>query len=357
MSTSGRRIRGSGLRLAVGAGLAALLSLSMTGVALASATPAATRPGAAAPRPAATGRTDVYTRDNVGDTGVEPNPSGLPFWASPDIKVCQTAYGCAADQPLSVGATDYVFVNLNNNGPYGSGVGTGTLYVYYTLLGGAAQWPTDWTTIGAVGVSVYPGVTTVTVPWVNVPDDGPSPGAHFCLLTRWVSGTDPMVWEGPNTQANTIANNNLSWHNVAPIGVTVGTTTGAPFALGNVLATPARNDLVFTEPGKGFETAGGIVVVDLGQDLFERWKAAGGQGVGIKPIGGTRIQLVEPARARIVGLTVDPGKRPQIQLSFTATTKAAGQFTLDVTQVGPGDDGGKPADIGGVEYDLTVNGQ
>src|SRR5262249_9018969 len=157
-------------------------------------------------------------------TGVEPNPN-TSVWSSPDIKVCQTAIGCASDQPLVVGGTSYVFVNLNNPGPYGSGVGSGTLYVYWTLLGGAAQWSANWTLIGGVGVVAYPGVTSVPVPWINVPDDGPAPGAPFCLLTRWVSGTDPMVSEGLNTLANAVANNNIAWHNLAPIGVTAGTTS------------------------------------------------------------------------------------------------------------------------------------
>jgi hypothetical protein len=45
----------------------------------------------------------------------------------------------------------------------------------------------------------------VTIPWVNVPDDRPTPWAHFCLMPRWVSPTDPMTSEGPNS----LANNNL----------------------------------------------------------------------------------------------------------------------------------------------------
>lgn len=345
MNTQDRPMRRSGLRLAIGAALTALLALSMAGVALADS-------GGA--RLAAPGRTDAYTRDQVGDTGIEANPSGLPFWASPDIKVCQTALGCASDQPLVVGGTTYVFINLNVPGPYGSGVSNGTMNVYYTLLGGAAQWPTDWTQIGAVAVAASPGVTTVTIPWFNVPDDGPAPGAHFCLLTRWTSGTDPMTFEGPNTVANTTANNNISWHNVAPIPLTVGSGTTVPFAIGNVLTVPTANDLVFGQPGARFDAVGGTVVVDLGEQLFQRWRQAGARGTAIRPIGGTKIQVLDLNKGRIAGVTINPGERPQVLLTFTATQAASAVFPVTVTQVGPGEAEAAPTDIGGVEFDLTV---
>jgi hypothetical protein len=167
-----------------------------------------------------------------------------------------------------------------------------------------------------------------------------------------------MVFEGPNTVANTTANNNISWHNLAPITLTThsGGTTGTtlPFAVGNVLKVPAKSDLVFTEPGNRFAAVGGTVTVDLGQVLFERWKESGAQGTAIKPVGGTRVQILDPAKARIAGLTVNPGERPQVAVTFAATN-GAGKFTIDVDQVGPGAENAAPSDIGGVEFDLIVN--
>ncbi|MEV6520368.1 hypothetical protein AB0M43_00325 [Longispora sp. NPDC051575] len=336
----------SRLRLALGVALTAVLAVSLGGAALADN---------GGSRAALSNRTDAYTRDQVGDNGTESNPSTVPVWASPDIRVCQTALGCAADQPLIVGSTAYIFVTLNNAGPYGSGPSSGTLNVYSTLLGGAATWSSQFTQFGSVAVTAYPGVTTVTVPWVNVPDDGPLPGAHFCLLTRWVSPTDPMTSEGPNAIANTIANNNISWHNVDPINVSVGNVgTQSPFHLGNVTATATLNDLAFGQPGRRLETVGGTIIVDLGPALFQRWQQNGAKGTAIRAIGGTRIQVLDPGKARISGVTVNPGERPQVALTFTATQAASEIIPITVTQFGPGKAGAAPTDIGGVEYRLTV---
>ncbi|MBV1856487.1 hypothetical protein [Catellatospora tritici] len=348
MNTADRPKRRSGLRLVIGAALTALVVISAAGVAVA---------GSGGAQPTASGRTDAYTRDQVGDIGIEPNPSALPFWASPDIKVCATALGCAADQPLTVGGTAYIFITLNNPGPYGSGVSTGVMNVYWTLLGGAAQWPTDWTSIGAVAVTAAPGVTTITIPWINVPDDGPAPGAHFCLLSRWVSPTDPFTFEGPNTVANTTANNNISWHNVAPIPVVTSSSSGTtvPFAIGNVAGVPTANDLVFGEGAdRHFAAVGGKVVVDLGAQLFQRWVQAGAKGTGIQRIGGTKIAILDLAKARIAGITINPGERPQVLLMFTAAQPTTTVFPITVTQFGPGQAGAQPTDIGGVRYDVTV---
>jgi hypothetical protein len=103
-------MRRSGLRLITGAALTALLAISVGGVALAG-------PG----QPPPSFRTDAFTRDQVTDGGFEPNPNGMGY-LSPDIRVCQTAIMCAADQPLIVGSTAYIFINVNVPGPYGSGV-------------------------------------------------------------------------------------------------------------------------------------------------------------------------------------------------------------------------------------------
>jgi hypothetical protein len=332
------RMRAGARRVLLGAGLVALLTTSL-------ATPSLGAPKA----PAASGRTDVFIRDVVGDTGIEPDPTTASILSSPDIRSCNTAIMCAADQAPIVGGTSYVFVNLNNPGPYGSGVSSGTLYVYYTTIGTAANWPADWTPIGAVAVTSYPGVTTVTVPWVGVPSAG-----HFCLLARWVSGTDPMVFEGPNTQLNAKTNNNIAWHNIATGGIFWGGHPVVfPLTIGNVTTTRTLNDLVFTEPAGHFETVG-TITLDLGP-LYAGWVQGGAKGTGISRTGGTSVILTDPANARISGLAVDPGTKPQTTLTFASTQQVTGQYVLDVSQQGPGVTGGPMVDLGGAEYYVTVS--
>ncbi|PWW63281.1 hypothetical protein [Actinokineospora spheciospongiae] len=127
-----------------------------------------------------TAATDVYIRDHVGDTGVEPHSASV--WTSPDVKVCPTSVECTTSQNPEVGSVNHIFVKLNNPGPRGSGADVGNLDVYRSTPGGGTGWSADWTSIGGVlGVSVAAsGTTTVVIPWPDVP--GPD------LFARWREG-------------------------------------------------------------------------------------------------------------------------------------------------------------------------
>jgi von Willebrand factor type A domain-containing protein len=288
-------------------------------------------------------QTDVFMHDQPTDTGVETNPNGT-VWSSPDIKVCPTTADCAGGQPV-VGSTSYVHVKLHNPGPYGSGPGLGTLKVYYTAQGGAAVWnPSgggNWTAIGQQSVTVPAGATVVKIPWVNVPGPG-----HFCLLARWVSATDPMTYaEVSNTVLNAKNNNNIAWRNVDTIRVKPGQPGHGPFTVGNGTDKAIKTDLVFTSPAKPFIGAG-TLEIDLGPRLFERWKQGGGEGVGVKQVGETSLQVTDPKQSRIAGLLVNPGERFETKLTFTGEQR--GEFVQHVVQFD------ETGDIGGVEFQVIV---
>ncbi|MFI5927803.1 hypothetical protein ACIA3K_17660 [Micromonospora sp. NPDC051543] len=334
MGKVGKHLRRSTLAVLTGAALAALLAV----------TAATAAPGEAPQGKAASAaRTDVYIKDVAADTGIQPH-SYSPLWASPDIKVCPTAVECAVSQNPIVGVTNYLFVKLRNPGPYGSGIGSGVLRIYRTTPGGGATWPTHWTQIGAASVTVYPGVTTVTIPWTGVPGPG-----HFCLLARWVSPTDPMTFEGPSNSVNTLHNNNIAWRNVDSVRLTPGgPRVVRPFAIGNVTTAETRNDLVFTQPAE--QARGARVVVDLGPTLFERWEATGKVGTGVRQVGKTEVEIVEPAKASINGLVLKPGERLEFSLAFSTDTVLTKETAFNVTQFGPDADGTEGADLGGVQY-------
>ncbi|MFG1955681.1 hypothetical protein [Micromonospora sp. NPDC048830] len=341
MGNVGRRVRRSALAVLTGAALAAVLTVTAAGAA-----PVVAQPDKAA---AVAARTDVYIRDVAADVGVQPHGFN-PLWASPDIKVCPTAVECAVSQNPIVGVTNYIFVKLRNPGPYGSGTDSGVLRVYRTTPGGGAVWPIHWTQIGAANVIVPAGTTTVTIPWNGVPGPG-----HFCLLARWVSQTDPMNFEGPDVSINTRYNNNIAWRNVDSVRIIVGgPVIVRPFAIGNSLTVPARSDLVFAQPGEPFQGVGGRVFADLGQTLFERWRAGGMVGTGVRPVGGTQVEIVDPTKASIGNLLLNPGERVEFSLGFTAAVASAKEFVLDVTQFGPDTSGAERADLGGVEYLINV---
>ncbi|MFJ6194965.1 hypothetical protein [Micromonospora sp. NPDC092111] len=292
-------------------------------------------------------RTDVYIQDIASDTGLEPHGAIYSsFFNSPDIKICPTAVECASSTNPVVGSTSYIFVNLRNNGPYGSGIGNGTLKAYYTTSGGGANWPAHWTPIGSKPLVVAPGVTTTSIAWNNVPSIG-----HFCLLLRWESPTDPMLFEGTSTSINTQYNNNIAWKNAntVPAGGGGGVIV-RPYALANALAVPARYDLAFRPVGE--PVPGAQIVADLGPELFQRWRAAGAPGEGIRVVGENSIQIVDPYKAQIKDLLINPDERPVLSLSFATSQVLQKSYLLQVVQVGPVKELGEKYDVGGVDYTI-----
>jgi hypothetical protein len=332
--------------------------LKITAVAalVASFLSAASVTGAAAPGTGAgiTAATDVYIRDYVGDAGVEPHSNSV--WTSPDIKVCPTSVECAVSQNPEVGSVNYIFVKLNNPGPYGSGADIGSLDVYRSSPGGGTGWNADWTSIGGIlGLSVAAsGVTTAVIPWPDVPGPG-----HFCLLARWESANDPMSFaEGPNTVLNTQRNNNIAWRNVDSVDLFSGRPEIRPYALGNPGRTQIATDLAFNDVRNGFLAAGGKLTVDLGPDLFARWRQGGGRATGVRQVGEYSFEISDFKQARFFGVLLSPQTRPELKLQFSAATGARkGSHVIRVNQFAPLDDtqpGTALPDVGGVEYQVAI---
>jgi len=293
-------------------------------------------------------RSDVFIRDQVADTGVEPNGNSL-FWNSPDIKVCPTTADCEPGgiQPV-VGALNYIHVRLNNPGPYGGGDSSGTLKVYRTTPGGSTNWHPvtngDWTFIGQKSLTVPTGGTTVAkIPWKPVPGPG-----HFCLLARWVSASDPMGYpEVSDTALNTKRNNNVAWRNFQTIRVKPLSPGRSWFAVGNATEREIKTDLVITSPDRPL-VGSGRVVIDLGPRLFELWRQSGGHAEGIKQVGETSVEVADPKRAALVGLPIRPGERFTTELTFVGGAEP-GEFVQHIVQHVDGED------IGGVGYGITVD--
>ncbi len=300
-----------------------------------------------------TADTDVYIRDYVGDAGVEPHSNSV--WTSPDIKVCPTPVECATSQNPEVGSMNYIFVKLNNPGPYGSGADIGNLDVYRSSPGGGTGWSPspDWTSIGGVlGLSVAAsGVTTAVIPWPDVPGPG-----HFCLLARWVSANDTMSFaEGPNTVLNTQRNNNIAWRNVDSVDLFAGVVEERPYALGNPGSRQIATDLAFTDVRNGFLAAGGRLTVDLGPELYARWREGGGRATGVKQTGEYAFEISDFRQARFYGVLLSPRTRPELKLRFSlGAGYSKGSHVIRVNQFAPLGEGTRPVDVGGVEYQVTI---
>jgi hypothetical protein len=320
-------------------------------VAVVAATVLSATPALSAPPPGPTANGDVYIRDQASDFGFEPSSGSV--WSSPDIWVCEMndllmngPTGCTSVNPLIPGNNYVVAVRMNNPAPTVP-VG-GDLHVYWSALGGGALWPGDWTEIGAVyGLSVPGGGTIGLIPWYAA--DLPTVVTHFCLLARWVSGSDPMtVAELPNSNTvyNTQQNNNIAWHNMDILNLKKFDRYVVPFVLRKPIPDPRTllTNLVLTQP-KPFA---GRLTVDLGPTLAARWRQNGQRGVGVRPVGETQVEVVDPRQATIIGLPINTDERFETRMTFQSTD-VAGQFQLRAFQTDA-----QGVDLGGAQFDVTV---
>ncbi|MEV0732510.1 hypothetical protein [Polymorphospora sp. NPDC050346] len=209
MAISGSRVRRAATALLAGVAVAGLLG----------ATAAAAPPDATPDRLMTV--TDVWMRDVSGDVGLQPH-SGSPIWASPDLKICPTAVGCFSSVSPVVGGTNHIVTTLRNPGPYGEGTDTGTLAFYRSSPSGSLVWPTAWTFVTSVIVTVPTGGTTVSVPWISVPGPG-----HFSLIAVWRSLNDPLSPLTPDILTNVRNNNNIVWRDLDSVALLAGGGLGA----------------------------------------------------------------------------------------------------------------------------------
>jgi Metallo-peptidase family M12 len=156
---------------------------------------------------------NVWMKDTWNDSGLEPDPAtaGEGMWQSPYIWIRNTQdvdllHQHQHENP-EFGATNWVYVKLHNGGP----IANGELKVYYANANVSLAWPSGWTLIGSVPLSIGASTSKVAeLAWSGLPGTG-----HYCLVARWESPTDPMtVAEGPDIGVNTRNNNNIVWRNV-----------------------------------------------------------------------------------------------------------------------------------------------
>jgi hypothetical protein len=291
-------------------------------------------PGAGVAGPTATG--DVFMRDDPNDKGVEPNLE-QHVWNSPDIEL----------PFLVLGDTTLIRVRLNNDGPDPI---TGNLQLFYTELGTAAKWWNDWKPIKVVSdVTVPRGGHTEDVRWEKVPGEG-----HFCLLARWESSQDPMKFPeffGSSTYTNVQNNNNLAWKNVNLVRFRFHLWYLQTIRIRNPEPDPRLYHLVVTQPSDRPFTRTGRLVLDLGPTLAERWKQTGQQGVGVRPVGATQVEITDPRRAVVQNLWLNPDDQLDVDLGFWANagTATSEPYPVNVIQT---DTQGR--NVGGLDLTAVV---
>ena len=306
------------------------------------------------------GRLDVWMKDRWNDTGVEPDPltAGQPMWESPYIWVrnsqdTQLIHQHEHQNP-EFGSPNWAYVKLHNGGPSASG----TLHLYAAPASSGLAWPTSFTEIGAVPVTIAANSTNVVeVPWPSLPGTG-----HYCLVARWDSPSDPMHSEGADINANTIANNNIIWRNVNIVDLSADADQSFSFTVRN----PSREQAVLANvrivlPRNAnklsFADVGEIVLqmnprlLEAGRDLALR---------GIRRDGDRMLVAPGSDVAEIGGLVLRPGAEGQVKVNVrrppTAYPRDVFRIRIEQWLVGENNRSGAAPNrlLGGVTYDVST---
>ncbi len=169
-------------------------------------------------------------RDNVADTGSDPNVTTTIGWESPDVWVRQIADGITVGQPILGGQPSVVYVKVTNKGkgPY-PGAGNDVVRLYWAKAQTGLSWPAPWDGLipkqGAQIIppqpigTILPGQTTsIQFNWTDTPNpvDYPGNDGHFCLLAFVTKATSPEFegFQGPDLNQNVLKFSNVAWRNI-----------------------------------------------------------------------------------------------------------------------------------------------
>ena len=328
---------------------------------------------------------DLYMKDQTTDSGIEPNPSTLAYYATPDIWVRNVNDGGTMHQNPEAGQTNYVYVRVRNRGYQSSPATSSKLKLYWAKASTGLAWTFPWTgatyfcsgnTVnigGQIGLTqTIPSVssgsfTTLVFAWTPPkPTDYPCFGAdasHFCLLARIeTSTTNPYGMAFPETSSlgdNVKKNNNIVWKNVSVVNLLPDMSsfrTSVLIAGAKLLRrTFTTTDIVFAVPTeKGNNNILGVATVDIDLGPFtDGWLKNGGKVEGGK-IGedrtGRTVIRVAATKGRIYGVPIDPAQIGSITVAVTPLQFSPGLLYLfDVQQVD------KTGVIGGERFDIQFN--
>jgi len=191
----------------------------------------------------------------------------------------------------------------------------------------------------------------VEAQWNNLPGTG-----HFCMVARWVSGSDPMrTPETTDINANVRANNNIVWRNLNIVDLVHDSSGDASFTVRNPGKERIVTSLVIRSPKNELENSfirHGQVTVRLDDVLMKAWRQGGGKGRGFKFDGRTFV-VTDPAGAVFENLVLyrEVG---HVSLAFKRLPNTPRRtFIIDALQLMPTVSRYGPT--GGVSYEIHTD--
>lgn len=192
----------------------------------------------------------------------------------------------------------------------------------------------------------------------NINDPG-----HVCLIARIeTSSASPFGMtfsETSDINYNTRQNNKVAWRNVHVVDTFPGPFKMIHFLVGDTTPRPVTAGLLFgavlNAEGANFAKAG-TVRIDLGPELFKRWRKATADARGMEVLSDGVLRM-SAARAELKGIPLRPGETFPVRLTFELNrdyqpTKKGAPIAFDVVQTGMP---GKPdAVVGGNRYNIDL---
>jgi Zn-dependent metalloprotease len=197
---------------------------------------------------------DIYVRDNLTDTGLEPFP-GAFLWASPDIinrtAPSQNPNGQFANlnddglwENVEFGQDNYVYVRLQNRGAH---PGDATISLYFSPATTFGT-PGSWTHIGILlETGIAPGALRIAGPLTFPKASIPVPG-HYCMIAVVTSAFDPApdltCIATVSDYLNAVRNsNNIAYRNMDVVDLTSASSDAVDVNVQNLQNVPDTFDL------------------------------------------------------------------------------------------------------------------
>jgi hypothetical protein len=291
--------------------------------------------------------TNVWMKDTWNDTGLEPDPAtaGEAMWESPYIWIRRAQDATFQHQHEhenpKFGIPNWIYVKLHNGG----GAATGHLHLYYANASISLTWPSGWTEIADIPVSI--GASTskiVEQQWATLPGIG-----HYCMVARWVSASDPMTFpEGADINQNVRQNNNIVWRNLNIVDMTSPDEQNiqADFIADKEATIKITFDDKF--PKKSF-VPNGILLVSFDDSTAQKI-GDNVKGSGFKMSDKNKYEITSEKGATFQFPTLNNNYKGTIKLTLRKTSDTpAGKYYLNIIQTR----GSKT--IGGVSYQINTD--
>ena len=295
---------------------------------------------------------DVYIRDSLSDTGVEPYIGG-PLCYSPDIIIRKTpvanpqaAFANMAVDPgsdnVEIGNDNYIYIRVRNKGVINSDI---HVRVYFAPLTTTCA-PDQWVYLGQMDFYNVPAGTDAVsdaLVWESVPDPG-SVG-HFCIIASIEGFGDPHPDPAGISNASQYMqfirdHNNICYRNVVFEDVLANTSFPINFIIAGFAGDMNKFDLRINREGlarrakvnlrlhHGMFRAHRVHLVDVIEQPAE------GALKGFR-----RFELEHETQSALKGLAVRPGSRnlAKLEVQIPANARPGEVYRLNVQHVYEGE--------------------